>query len=270
MYKIIIIITVFIFISACAVVSKQSINNYEQGIKVWKDGKKEKAIELLETSIKESPAYYNAHIKLAEFYFETKKYDKAITSVKKAIELKSEAHGYILLGNIYLKQKKYQTAQYTFGLVLEQEKIKNKDKFEALLGKGIAKLELTLYEDSQDYIHKALKILPNSHKAKFYNALLKEKQMGANSYSIKIYEKLINDFPDYPAPFRQLGNIWQSLEQHSKAITYYEKYIKLEKDGEIETYIKEKKEEQANGLMTEPEKKDSKIRIVLSAMWSYV
>jgi len=275
MNKLLILICVGLFVS-CTVASRQAQQNYENGLIAWKRGNEQEAILLLNTAVNSAPQYYEAHLKLGEFYYKTKAYPEAISSLEQANRLNSHKHvGYvlqgkayialqqypeavdvlnkaisldgqhaesrILLGKAYLKQKKYLEAQYQYSQTLKFPKLKKAQSFQAYLGKGICKLELKLTQDAEKYLAEALSLQPKDPDAIFYNGYLSELQMGGpNLQSRKAYERVLSIVPHHLQSLRHLGRMWQELGRNSKAARLYEKF--LSKGGQskhVEDFMKQ-------------------------------
>lgn len=94
-----------------------------QAQKNFREGKEEKAIQILEKEIGRNPNYSFAYFHLAKFFLERRELDKAKTWIEKAIECKSGSCVYqTLLGIIYYDQKNYRQAQEAFEKALSLDK----------------------------------------------------------------------------------------------------------------------------------------------------
>ena len=263
MQKLIMIVVSVVLMTACVSISEGAKSKYGQGITLWEQGEKQQAISVMQQAIDDSPEYYDAYVKLGEFYFTNGSYQKAISVLDKAIALNdSGAAAMVLMGRSYLQSKQYLKSQKYFSMTLKLEALDEEHKFQAYLGKGICKLYLTLYEDAQEYLQKALTMRPGDNEAVFHNALLREKQMGPNAKTMSEYKIVLANKPEHAGALLHLAETMKNLEQHQKAVEYYHRYLKAGGDDDgIKTYLKEREiqskivQQQSGGTKISEDKK---------------
>ncbi len=230
------ILCIVIFLWACGSVPVYE-QKYQEGISAWEQGNKKEAIVLLNESLADNPQYYPARMELGNYHRELQEYEQAAKDYEAAIELAAqESDPWILAGESYLQvgrsiedpeeyQKVFLTAQYKFSKALELPKLGSENKFRATLGKGICLLKRTLTEDAREYLGKALEEQPNDIEAKFYNAVLKEQQVGPNKASMEIYEKVIAANSKHVEALKQMGDLFKKLGHTNQAHEYYSRFL---------------------------------------------
>ena len=262
MQKLIAIFVSAVLITACVSVSETAKQKYRQGTTLWDQGDKQQAISFLQQAVTDSPEYFDAYAKLGEYHFANGNYQNAAVALEKAAELNDRDPAVvILLGQSYLQAKEYLKGQHRFSQAMNLKELTEDQKFQAHLGKGICKLYLTLYEDAQEYLQKALSMRPNDSEAIFNSALLREKQMGPNAGTMSDYKKVLTKKPKHLNALQRIGDSLRNLEQHQKAIEYYRQYLAAGgQDDGIKDYIKERENrrkivEQSGGIKVTEDKK---------------
>lgn len=237
----------FVLIISCANSTPKSKKMYDEAIVSWGQGKKEEAIEKLTGATKDNPKYYEAHLKLGEFYSSMEEHTKATESLETAIKIKPEdAEAYLIAGEVYLQiateDKEYLKAQHKFSTALELPKMDVDQTFRANLGKGVCLLKRTLIEDARPFLEKAKQIKPQSLESIFYQALLSETLSGPNKQAISMYESILAQQPNHLGALKQLGDIYRKLSYIQKAITYYQKFLNSNgKSSDIAEFVQQNK-----------------------------
>lgn len=236
--KAIYILIIVLILSAC-----QSTPLYEQKYQMatnaWEQGNKNEAITLLNESLQENPEFYEGRMELASYFHQLRQYKKAAEQYELCIELSpQDPTSWILGGESYLelartiddneeRSKTFLDAQHKFSNALNLQNLSKEGKFRATLGKGICLLQRTLKEDAREYIEDALRMQPNDISAKFYDAMLREHQLGPNQKSLDVYEKVLIWKPDHLEALQQMGDVFKKLGLHQKAFDYYKKFLNL-------------------------------------------
>ncbi len=94
-----------------AKIPKQALKEYGKAVGEIKDHNTQRAIELLEKSVKLAPDFYNAHLGLAQEYRKTGRLDAAEHELTRAFELNPrESTPLIHLGEMYLDTNNFERA----------------------------------------------------------------------------------------------------------------------------------------------------------------
>ena len=182
-------------------------------------------------SYRDSDSYLgDSLIKLAESSYEKKQYEEGIEWAQKALKINpGDKRGYYLLGEIYLDQKKFDTAitflKKTEKLDPQYRDLKQK-LYLALKGKGESLESAGETESAITFYLRALKYNPGDQNlyiriAELYSTL------GKTEEGIKILDKLLSFAPDNNEALYLKGKYLFSLKKFSDAIIPLSKLYKL-------------------------------------------
>lgn len=233
-----VVVLTIILCVGCSSISKNAKDKYQQATYEWEQGNYSQPIGLLEAAVVDSPDFLDAHLKLAEYKIHQNRAAGAIENIEKAKILdETIASPFILKGNALIQLNENLKAQGEFNKALKLEP-SQEQKFDVYAGKAIAKTNLGLYEDAQDYIDKAKKISPGDKKITYFNALLREKKIGVNSLTLKEYKEVLYSSPDNLQVLKSMGDSWKQLEQSRKAIKYYQRFLEAGgRSQEVNKYL---------------------------------
>src|ERR1051326_3991796 len=95
---------------------KKAIKNYEEGVKYLQGGNSEAAKEYFDKAIKEDENFMEAHMSLAYVLGDTRQYEKAISEIKKAININPDffSGNFYLLAQLEMKLARYKDAKEHF------------------------------------------------------------------------------------------------------------------------------------------------------------
>jgi len=174
----------------------------EKGNQLFKDGKYDEAIAQFQDFLAKNPNLYQIQVSIGDCYREKGEFDKAMEIYNKVLEqakadpsLGKEMSAKALsgIGNCYLKQGKIPEAQNFF-----KQSIESSPKDETL-----AYNVGEIYFSNQGY-----------------------------DDAIKYFDMAAQIRPEWPDPYKKLGDVYLNKAEMAKAIEKYEKFLTLEPDGE--------------------------------------
>ena len=174
----------------------------EKGNQLFKDAKYDEAIVQFQQFLEKNPNLYQIQVSIGDCYREKGEFDKAIESYNKVLELaKSDpalgkemsAKAFSGIGNCFLKQGKLSEAQNFF-----KQSIENSPKDE-ILAYNVGEI----YFSNQGY-----------------------------DDAIRYFEMATQIRPEWPDPYIKLGYVHVNKAENAKAIESFEKFLKLEPEGE--------------------------------------
>jgi tetratricopeptide (TPR) repeat protein len=174
----------------------------EKGNQLYKDAKFAEALVQFQQFLEKNPNLYQIQVSIGDCYREMGEYDKAVENYNKVLELaKSDpalgkemsAKALAGIGNCFLKQGKIPEAQNFF-----KQSIENSPKDETLAyNVGEIYFSNQGYDDAIHYFEMATQIRP-----------------------------------EWPDPYIKLGYVYLNKADNPKAIENFEKFLKLEPEGE--------------------------------------
>lgn len=204
------------------------------GAEYYSNGKFHKAIEHFRKATQLDPAYTDAHSNLAGTLAEKEvgRFDEAITSVKKALEIHPKlAPAWCNLGLAYGGKGR-----------LEQEASAYKKSIECSPDFAMAHYNLgtLLYEDKKKYqeaekcFKKAVDLYPTYYKA-WYNLghLYLNKPTPENDKAIVCLKKSVDSEPAFPDAYVELGIAYKRKRMYSEAIDAYKKHLALRSNNPV-------------------------------------
>lgn len=210
-----------------------------------------KALTLLDSVLKEEPENNTALVNKGWILLETNRYEEAIKAYKKSIEIKpNDTSEYIFLGNAYYELEKYADALKVYH---EVPKIGvNRDNAIVYYQMGASYYNLERYADcifnfnqylsftpydldaywylvyayensgnlkmTLEYLDKIIVFDPSSKGLVYKGNLLSHYKK--YSEALPIYEKIIDNFPQYPDGYYGKAQILSVYNQPDKAISY--------------------------------------------------
>jgi len=176
-------------------------------------------IEYLTTELTDYSAWFN----LGFAYMKLHKYDEAVDSFNKVIDIKPDAYfAWSNLGISYSILKKYDLALAAFKKATEIKSDDDGSWFDL----GLTYLKLNRHKEAIEAWKKAVEIKPDKHEA-WYN-------LGLAYFDLKEYDKAIESFKkvleikhDFHQAWSQLGFIYPLLDRYDEAITAFKKVIEI-------------------------------------------
>ncbi|GAB4524407.1 MAG: hypothetical protein Tsb0014_02850 [Pleurocapsa sp.] len=169
------------------------------------------------------PNYANAYLGLGFVHIENSEFNKAINSIKKFIELKSDfAPSYYHLGCCFQQLEQHQEAIYNFQQAIA---IKN-DYLDAYYNLGVCLKEAKEYKLAIERFRFVINLFPNHLSAYVYlgDCLLKTQQFDA---AIEYFNKALEIQPQLPIALCGLGACWTAKGELEKAQTLLEQALEL-------------------------------------------
>ncbi len=174
----------------------------EKGNQLFKEAKYDEALVQFQQFLEKNPNLYQIQVSIGDCYREKGEFDKAIENYNKVLELaKSDvtlgkemsAKALSGIGNCYLKQGKLPEAQNFF-----KQSIENSPKDE-ILAYNVGEI----YFSNQGY-----------------------------DDAVRYFEIATQIRPEWPDPYKKLGDVYLNKAEMAKAIEKYEKFLTLEPEGE--------------------------------------
>ena len=154
------------------------------------------------------------------------RYDEAIESYDKAIKIKSDyAFAYNNKGNALKNLERYDEAIESYDKAIKI----NPNYIEAHHNKGNILKDLKRFDESISSYDKAIEINPDYYFS-FNNRGIIFQHLNHFEKALASYDKAIEINPDYPETYNNKGNILKELKRYDEALTCYEKAIKLKSD----------------------------------------
>ncbi|RKU13604.1 hypothetical protein C6502_04365 [Candidatus Poribacteria bacterium] len=172
------------------------------------------AIESFQTALKIDPENPSAHQMLGVAYFRRNQYPEAIQALRRAIELNPKVspdypyHPYYDLGMVYLKQSKFDDAITCFERAIELDS----DQIRAYYSLGNTYIR-------QGSVQKGAELIRKYQSLKPYMNLVSQLEIA------------LQQNPDSPERWHQLGRVHAQYGRFEKAITSLEQSIKLDPDN---------------------------------------
>lgn len=169
-----------------------AFKHYQQGIKAFKAGDIEPAIEAYNEAIRIYPAYARAYLERGNVYLKVDSADRALADYSKVIELKPEE----LLADAYLNR----------GLVYNKYLDKH---FDAI----------------KDFTE-ALRLKPQWKEA-YYNRAVAYENVKRLPQAIQDYQTLLKNDPNYVDAYNNLGIIYLDQKKYADALKQFQKAVDI-------------------------------------------
>ncbi len=168
-------------------VPERAREKYRQAVKSAAEEKTEQAVGLFREAVKEHPAFYAAHLALAEQLAKRQQYDEAIAAYRRAGELKPDrSDPYVGVGVTLVNQKRYEEGVRMLRGVVEVDR----EVVAPYLSLGYAEMMLGDYKAAEEH-------------------LLRAYQLGRN-----------------PVAHVYLANVYEQTGEPAKALERLEAYLK--------------------------------------------
>ncbi len=159
-------------------------------------------------------------------YFVKEKYEQAIASYDKAINIKPDDHEALLYrGSALDELQRYSEAIASYDKAVAIKP----DYHEAWNNRGISLDNLQRYSEAIASYDKAIAIKPDDHQA-WYNRGVSLDDLQQYSEAITSYDKALAIKPDYHEAWYNRGISLAKLQQYSEAIASYDKAIAIKPD----------------------------------------
>ncbi len=160
-------------------------------------------------------------------YFKENKFEEAIESYKKAIELSSEQDNYVFLYyfNLGLAYKKINKIPAAIGAFLKCVEL-NPESYSSYKNLGELYAKNNDYEKAKDYYLKAIELSPDEPVI-FYNLGVSFLNTGESDKAWESFQKVISLDPKFTDAYYNLGTLAIGRNKTEKAIAYLEKFLEL-------------------------------------------
>ena len=183
----------------------------------------EEAITSYKKAIELKPEYAEAHSNLGVALNKLRQHEEAVRSYDKAIELKPNyIQAYNNLGNVLNELGKNEEAIKSFNKAIEL----NPNYAEAHSNLGIALSDLAKYEEAITSYNRAIELKPDDAEA-HHNIGNVLNILGDYEEAITIYNKAIELKPDFAEAYSNLGVALNECGRNEIAIISYKKAIEL-------------------------------------------
>ena len=154
------------------------------------------------------------------------RYEEAIASFDKAIELKADDHyAWILRGIALYKLGQFQEAVASYEKAIELKA----DDHTAWNLRGIALNDLGQFQEAVASYEKAIELKADDHYAWYFRGIALD-DLGQFQEAVASYDKAIELKADYYTAWNNRGNTLRKLGQFQEAVASYEKVIELKAD----------------------------------------
>ena len=192
------------------------------GICYKRMGRLEDAEIILRKGLATEPNHHSFYSNLASLYRIKNDQQKAIENLLKAVSLGSKMGDYLVLSELYKKQKQYKQALDIALLTVQ----KFPNEYEAYLNLGNIFAFLKSYDNARNPYLKAIELAPEKTQA-YNNIGVAYKELGENENALSAYQKVLQLNPNDPAVHNNLGNLMRNMDDMQSAIYHLELSIKL-------------------------------------------
>ena len=187
---------------------QQARDAYKKGAKRASDDKPEEALKLFEQAIRAAPAFYAAHLAMADQYLKLRRFDDAAASYIKAKEIKPDrAEPLSGLGATLIQQQKYPEALSQLRRVVEM----GKQSSATYLYLGLGETMTGDYAAAETDLKRSFE-LSKAPIARIYLANLYELK-GEPHKAIEQLQAFLNENPDAPQAKQVRGAIEKLRKQ---------------------------------------------------------
>ena len=171
-------------------VPERAREKYRQAVKSAAEEKPVQAVKLFEEATKAHPAFYAAHLALAEQLAKQQRYDEALAAYRRAGELKPDrAEPYVGIGVTLVSQKKYEEGIRMLRGVLEVDR----EIVAPYLSLGYAEMMVGDYKAAEEHLRRAA--APGKQPvAHIYLANVYE-QLGETAKAVEHLEAYLKESP---------------------------------------------------------------------------
>jgi predicted O-linked N-acetylglucosamine transferase (SPINDLY family) len=217
-------------------ITKRNPDRYDAlhllGIIAHETRRPQRAVTLIDKAIRLNPNFATAYDSLANALNDLGRRDEALANCEKAIALDPRfVEAYVNRGNILNALKRHDDAVVSYDQALSIEP----GFAEAHLNRGTALSATERHEEALASCDNAIKLRPGLAEAHLNrgNILVHLKRESA---ALASYSKAIALNPDHPETHYNLGNLLSTLRRHEDAVTSYDRAITL-KPGHADAHL---------------------------------
>lgn len=205
--------------------SNQVMSSFRKGLSFWDLAMLEEAINEFENIVKAEPNFLFGHLCLGFAYSQKGWHDKALSKLRLIKSLCREAiltsYLHNEIGNIYVKEKKYQEALEEFNKALEEDP----DNVTAQFNRGAALYNLGFYQEAVEAFKKVQEILPSDWEV--YYCLGKAFIMMKNyAQGLECFKKAFSLNPLEKKILFEMGVLYEILGDNMNAEVCFNRIVK--------------------------------------------
>ncbi|WP_237746752.1 tetratricopeptide repeat-containing S1 family peptidase [Planktothrix agardhii] len=187
------------------------------------------ALEVVDTSLTWDINFYAAWYQKGKILFSLKKYQDAISSFEKAIELKPDfSPAWYSRCLAYIQIKDYEAALKCLNIIVEKI---NPNSFEAWDSKAEVLNNLGRVEEAIVANSRSIEIRPNAYR--YYNLGALRVKLGDIKGAIKDYTKAIEINPSFAVAYGNRGDSWRREGDCKKAINDFNEALRINPENQI-------------------------------------
>ena len=199
---------------------------FERGTTYIESGRFEQAIASFDKAIELKPNFHDAWNNRGLALLNLERYEQAIASFDKAIELKPDFHcAWFNRGLALLNLERYEQAIASFDKAIELKP----DFHYAWNSLGLVLFELERYEQAIASFDKAIELKPDFHNA-WFNRGLKLLNLERYEQAIASFDKALELKPDFHDTWNNRGLALLNLARYEEAIASIDKALELKPD----------------------------------------
>ncbi len=216
MKKLILPLVIVFLICHLPATAKTGKEFFDNGVRLFKQGQYQKAIDEFSKLIKLDPENADAYKNRGVSYMKQKKFDLAIKDFQKAGEIFPELKGlYSNLGVAWYYKKNYEKAVENYDIAIKM----NPDNYVAYFNRALCLAELDRTDQALEDLDKTLELKPDFYWAICYKADLLA-LAGKKEQAAGLYEKAAGQNPDDRYALDKLNEIRQkTTARHQSAPT---------------------------------------------------
>ena len=199
---------------------------FQQGLMLHRQGKLADAERICHEVLQRQPSHFDALHLLGYIALQTRRAERAVELVGKAIRLNSNvaaAHSILGVALMGLKRSEEAVASFDRAIALKAEYA------EAFYNRGIALMDLKRPEEAVASYDRAIALKPDYAEA-FSNRGNALKDLKRPEEAVASYDRAIALKPDYPEAYSNRGNALKDLKRLEEAVASYDKAIACKPD----------------------------------------
>jgi tetratricopeptide (TPR) repeat protein len=199
---------------------------FDRGNKLFELGDYEQAITSYKKALEIKPNYYEAWVTRGVALFRLEKYKEAIASYEKALEIEFNCyHAWAMRGDALLNLGEYEMTITSYSLALEIEP----ENYHAWANRGDALFRLGRYEEAIASYDQALKIKPDYYEA-WTNRGHALSNLGRYEEAITSYDQALEIEPNFYVAWVNRGDALFNLGEYKGAIRSVDKALEIRLD----------------------------------------
>lgn len=223
--------------------SDQALIHALLGLSLASTNQGETAREHLETALKLDPNHQEAHLVLADIYFASGEFDKALPHYQKAVQqADAPAAAFNNLGIILAMHKQHDKAIESFQKALSLKP----DWPEALTNVGMSQFQLRRFTDAQASFERTLELKPAQADPFYFLGDILRWQ-GKQKEALGHYYRAIKINPNHVDANYRLGNHFMKENNPKEAMRHYQAALKVAPEDQRLIYSLKKAEKEAGG-----------------------